>query len=418
MNAAPLPLAWLSLVLCAGCGDDGTQSILDAAVDADVDAAVDVDADGPPSCAATGTPRALVLSLNGTEDVIEVRSLVGGQVLDQGLRFTGVVNPDEVAIRSDGREALVSFGSFGQNYGVVVLELGAGGQSASIRQTLVLGADRRPFGLAYASDSRAVVAMAGGPSGHLLIGLERGPDGMFAAGPSSPVPDDWPLALRRRPGHDQVVLVRALLSSDPDSDIYLLSRNGSGAWAPTGTAAMVTARPFDVAIMPDGATALAATSDPADPITPQDLDGMGLLHRLPISDAGLGANTTLALPGPGGSVAIDPRGRFVLVESPVYELDPMTETPITFVRRFITIPVDAGTYGAPLVEAQPWQALLLHGLAIAPSGHVVRSRELYPDQAPPNERRRLDVLLPAGDGSMMECSSTTLPGQGQLAIAP
>ncbi len=402
--------------MCSGCGDDGMQVTLDAALDANLDALVD--GDGPPTCAAAGTPRALVLSLNGAEDAIEVRSLVGGQVVDQGLRFTGVVNPDEVAIRTDGREALVSFGGFGQSYGVVVLELGEGGQSASIRQTLVLGADRRPFGLAYSSDDHAVVAMAGGPSGHLLIGVERGPDGLFAAGPSSPVPDDWPLALRRRPGHDQVLLVRALLSSDPDSDLYLLSRDGSGEWPPTGTSAMVSARPVDVAMMPDGATALAATSDPADPITPQDLDGAGLLHRLPVSDAGLGADTTLALPGQGGTVAIDPRGRFVLVESPVYQLDPMTGTPITFVRRFITIPYDAGAYGAPLVEPQPWQALLLHGLAVAPSGHVIRSRELYPDQAPAAERRRLDVLLPAGDGSMMECSSTTLPGQGQLAIAP
>jgi hypothetical protein len=87
-----------ALLLCA-CGPDGG-----AAVDAP---RPDV-AEGPPTCSSSGVIRTMVVTLNGDTDSIKVFGVDGGTIVDPNLEFTPVENPDDVAIRSDGLEAVVS----------------------------------------------------------------------------------------------------------------------------------------------------------------------------------------------------------------------------------------------------------------------------------------------------------------------
>src|SRR5689334_19281545 len=109
----------LGLLLAACSSGSGSSS--DAPIEMELDAPP-----GPPTCAASGATRAIVLSINGNQDAIQVLRLDGGQIVDPKISFTTVENPRDVAIRSDGREALISYGDFGQPYGVVVLDLGPG----------------------------------------------------------------------------------------------------------------------------------------------------------------------------------------------------------------------------------------------------------------------------------------------------
>jgi hypothetical protein len=393
--------------LGAACGPDSHTS---------PDAARPDVAEGPPSCNSSGVMRALVVGINGDTDSIRVFALDGGVLVDASLEFPAD-NPDDVAIRSDGLEALVSYGGFGQDYGVYVLELGLGGQQARIKQTLEVGTDHTTWGLAYADDDHAVLAAAAGGTGHFVVTLERTGTGDWAAGMMSPVPGDWPLQLQRRPGASEVLLARADLSADDDTDFYRLARDGSGAYATTGTPAMIVGTPLDMAIAPDGNTMFAATGDPDDPVTSANIDGKGLVHAAPITSSGIGTATTVSIGTPGGMVAADPKGAFIVVDSPIFELDPNTNTPISHERRLYTIPLSGGTLGTPKMTSETTPALLLYGLEVAPSGHVIRSRQLYGFQAPEAEQTPLDILLPDGNGNFEVCATRFLPGQGRFAIA-
>jgi hypothetical protein len=372
--------------------------------------------EGPPTCSASGISRALVVGINGDTDVIRIFGLDGGVLVDANLEFPAD-NPDDVAIRSDGLEALVSFGNFGQNYGVYVFELGLGGQQAALKQTLIIGMDRVPWGLAYADDDHVVLATAAGPTGHNVIAIDRQAGGEWAAGQTALVPDDWPLSLQRRPGASEVILNRADLGSDNDVDFYRLQRDGTGAWKPAGTPAMILDTPLDMGIAPDGNTMFVATDDPADPVSSSNLDGKGLVHAVPLSASGFGTATTVSIASPGSKVAVDPKGAFLITDSPIYEQDPNTGTPISHERRIYTVPLTGGTLGTPKTQTAPWPALLLYGLEVAPSGHVILSRQLYPSQAPEAERTPLDILLPDGNGNFETCATRYLPGQGRFAIA-
>jgi hypothetical protein len=399
------------LISLLGCGPDAKEMQNDAAVDGERI---------PPSCAASGAPKAVVASLNGDTDSIAIMKLDGGQLVDTGTRLATPDNPDDVAIRPDGLEALVSFGDVtaGMPYGVVVIDLPIGGAGASVKQTLMVGTGKRPFGLAYASRDRAVLAYAGGPSGHQVIALERNGSDMWTAGMPSAVPNDWPLILERRPRHEEVVLGRSELASDPGMDFYLLQRGGTGAWMPAGSSVTVSPSPISGAVSWDGNQLYSATSDPADPVSSSNLDGAGLFHSVPIG-ATLGTATTTPLPGPGSTVATDPLGELIVMDSPIYQLSSgRTPTPISYQRRLITIPTEGDVLGTPIAQSTPWDALLLYGLEISTTGLVVRSRQHYFDHMPESEQTPVDVLLPIADGNFVTCSTVFPEGQARFAIAP
>jgi hypothetical protein len=263
-----------------------------------------------------------------------------------------------------------------------------------------------------------VLAYAGGPSGHQVIALDRNGSGMWTAGMPSAVPNDWPLVLESRPGHEEVVLGRSELASDPGMDFYLMQRAGTGAWMPAGSAVTIAPSPITGAVSHDGNTMYSATGDPDDAISSSNLDGAGLLHSIPIG-ANLGAATTTALPSPGSMVAVDPLGKFIVMDSPIYQLSGgSTPSPISYQRRLITIPLDGGSLGTPVAQGTPWDALLLYGLEITTSGHVVRSRQHYYDHMPEAEQMPVDVLLPIADGNYVTCSTVFPEGQARFAVAP
>jgi len=76
----------------------------------------DLGPEGTGPCAKrAGVPdRALVVSLkhDTTPDTVAVYTLEsGGRVVDHGFQFTGVTAPQQVAIRADGAEAIIAYGT-------------------------------------------------------------------------------------------------------------------------------------------------------------------------------------------------------------------------------------------------------------------------------------------------------------------
>ena len=156
------------IVACLACGsgDDLRGPGQPDAGAAEVDAAVDAGASpGISSCGVGPGPRAVVLGENGDADFIRVLRLEAGELHDDGVEFAAD-NPRRVAVRGDGREALVAWGGFGDAYGVTVLSLD--GASAELVDTIELGRGQTPFGVAYGSDDHAVVATAGPNRGTLI----------------------------------------------------------------------------------------------------------------------------------------------------------------------------------------------------------------------------------------------------------
>jgi hypothetical protein len=407
------PMRWLSIIVLAmnplACGPDPAPDVDGGSIDAA--------AGGEASCEPDGARHAVVLLINGATDAVEVRSLDGGQLGEPVLHDETIVNPRAVAIRADGREALIGWGGFGAPYGVARLELGEGGTSATLHPSLELGSDHTTFAVAYGTDDLALLATAGPDDGQ-LVALERGVDGEFVAGPISAVPDNWPLDAAIRNGREQILLARAEVGLDTETDLYLLARDGGGAWQPTGTPGAVAPVVLDVALHPGGDVAYAVAKDPDDTLSVDNLDIGGLLHAVPIGAGGLLPAAHVDIPGPGNRIAVDPGGDFLVVDSPIYTRDETSNTPIARERRLFTIPLSDGVASAPSPPSSSFPALLVDALELTARGALVMSRTLYDNQAPAAERHPVTVSIQVAPGDWQVCSTVFLPGSGELAVAP
>lgn len=404
----------LAVVLgaCGGGGDDDRAGEPDAG-----DGGGEGDAGLPETseCGGASPARAVVVAVNGDTDFVQVLVFEDGALGTEGPSFP-VNNPRGVAMRSNGREAAVVFGGFGDPVGVAIITLEEGGAGATMGDPVDLGSGQTPFGISYASDDHVVVVTAGADIG-TIEAIDRAGDG-FVVGDSTEIPDNWPLEAATRPGHDEVIMVRANLGSDDASDIVRLARSGDG-WAPSGSAGLIGPPVLDVAIHGGGDRLYGSASDPEDPVGTDNLDAPGVLHLLAIGDGGVTTDTTRPLPGLSSFVSIDPHDRFLVIPTAVYEVDGETETPIIRQYRIVTVPLDAaGAPGEPLDVAAPYDALLTYDLDVAPSGHLIHAMELYGGTVPEDQASPVVVRAQPAAGAWEECQRVHLGGAVELAIAP
>lgn len=413
--------AGAALVGALGCGGGGSaagQGGGDASAGGP-DATTGASDDGgmpAPACSTMAPARAVVMAVNGDTDSVQVLELVDGHLVDSDIRFPAD-NPRDVAIRADGGEALIAYGGFGAPYGVMVVTLSDGGASAEVADTVEVGQGETPFGVAYASDDHAVLALASPGDDGSLVALDRS-GGHFQVGTTMTIPNNWPLDVDGRPGADEAVLARANLASDAATDIYRVTRDGDG-WTISGQSAQVAPPSLAVEEHPAGAVLYSATSDPDDRVTPSHLEVDGLLHVLSIDDGGIGEQGTVALPGVASYAAVDPDGGFLVLPVSVYALDPNTGTPIVRSYRLATVELmadgSAGTVDAP---TDPFPGLLFHSLQVAEGGLLVTSMEMYPDQAPAAKQHPVVVWGQTSPGAWVHCQTLYPDGQAQVAIAP
>ncbi len=366
-----------------------------------------------------GSPdHAIVVSYIGDNvDGVRVYTLgSGGTIIDHGLDFGGFSLPRYVAIRPDGREAIVVYGAYATDYGIVVLSIEPDGSAAQVKQNLVIGSAKVTYGAAYASQDHAVIGVASGPTGHQLVALDRDSNGNLAVGQVALIPGDWPLELRGRPGTDQALLLRCDLSADAASEIRPIGLGPSG-WTSIGTSGMVAPPSIQFAVHPNGLRVYSPSYDPNDPGTPSDPVPAGKLHSMHYDTTNLQADPAFDLPKAANTIAVAPDGSFLVVDEPVWDSGANS----TRSYRLQTVTLDAqGTPTGVVVSQSDIPALLLHGFDISGSGLLVTAIELYPDQAPtPGQVYPMKAWKQKQPGQWTaECNTIDVPGLPAMAIAP
>lgn len=441
----------VALVLCALPGicalacSSSTPAPADAAPPGDAPPANDRGPDGPPLPPDAGavdgptadarvpgqcTPmpgvpdRALLVALNtgGTDDRVAVYTLESsGRVVDRGISLTGVHLPQRVAMRADGREALVVYGNLSGDCGVLVVSLEPDGSRADVVDNLTIASGVSPFGVAYGSADHAVVAVvAGGATAHNFIALDRNADGHLAVGPTTAIAGTWPIELAPRPGTDQAVLLRAdLLSEDPAEIIPI--RHDTTGWVSAGASGTVSPASTTFAVHATGKRVYSPTRDLANPGTGGGVPP-GLLSVFRFAGDDLQAEPGFPLPFDTSTIAVAPTGDLLVAPVPVLGPSPSGGAPSTRSYKLQTVSLDGDgvPHGEVVVTEDDFPALLFHGLLIAPNGLLIAGLELYPDQAAkPDEVNPLLVFEQVAPGRWQQvCTPLQLPGQPRIALAP
>ena len=407
------------LVGLAACGSSGGDDAIDARPR--TDGASGVDGAGGSCPARDGErDRAVVLTLNrDAGDTLEVRTLdAGGRLSSTGIVLATPANPRRVVVRDDGREALVAFGAFGIDYGIVRITMEPDGSTAEVAQTLVVGNDRVPFALAYAGHDRAILAMASGPDGHDLIALDRQESGDFMTGPAALIPGNWPLQLLGGPDADRAVLLRVNLAEDTASELMPLARGETG-WVSSGASGSVAPPSIAAAWRPSTSTIYSPASDPEHPATLENLNPPGVLHVFTEAAGALTAAPTFALPNDASTIAAGP-GLLVL-EDPVLEIPPDSDTPNVYSYRLTTVMLDAaGLPTTATTTETPFDALLVEDLAVVSPGLLVTGLILYADRVPIGGTEYPIVVWGADAPGAWEpiCDTVYVDGLPTLAVAP
>lgn len=328
-----------------------------------------------------GDDSAMVMSVNrpGVDtDTVEIWTVAAdGSMVDRGQSFGPIDNPRRVAMRSDGREAICAWGTLGGAWGVSVIQFDADGQNAELVQELAVGSGRTIFGLSYASDDQAIVAVSGGGE-HSLVGLGRNGLGEFAVGNTTPVENDWPLEIIEGPD-GKALVHRANLQTDSASELIPLEQSDTG-WVRAGTSGLVS--PVALHAVRAGDRIYSPSSDPNDRVTAENLETGGILHSFDYSGAEVESRPTFALPNAGSTIVADPQGGYLVVSDIHYELTANGQ-PIARGLRLQTIELGEGeTPEQVIVEDNVIPALLVEGAEISSDGVLVLALSLYLDQVP------------------------------------
>jgi hypothetical protein len=117
-------------------------------------------------------------------------------------------------------------------------------------------------------------------------------------------------------------------------------------------------------------------------------------------------------------IAADPGGRFVVTEGNVYVLDG-NSNPNVVAYTWQTVRVGSdGALGAAFGTTPPADGLLFDDFAIAPTGHLVATRELYLGSVPPAQQYPLELWAQPAWGSWQLCDTAYLSNGAQVAISP
>jgi hypothetical protein len=358
-------------------------------------------------CEATGDAHAVGI----------VMTQRGGKLIDNGLKFTGISLPSRVAMRSDGKEAIVAWGDVGKPYGVAMFSLAPDGSTASLVKSVTLGTGRVPEGIDYVTDDRVMFAVSASDK-HEVVTLDR-KTGLFAETTRAPAPGNFPLEVRRRPGHPEAIMPRTEFGVDKATFVHLMSPNASNAFVSLGTVGNVTPQSIDIGVHPSGNLVYSPTENPADQITPTKLTTTTLVNVFPVSESGLAKPSTVTIPRAASLVAVDPNGKFLVFEGADYSIDPKTQTPVVHQYALITTPLDAaGNIGTPLPESALFPALLFWDMVVSPTGHLLVAENMWQGTVPPDQETPLELRAQTAPGQWTVCQTLYLPAGAKVAVAP
>lgn len=366
--------------------------------------------------------RALLVTSNTlTLDGVAVYRLTSsGRIEDTGAYFGGFDNPRAVAVRGDGREAVVAYGQLDGPCGLVVIAMEPDGSGARVVQRVALENLDVPWSLEYTAADHLVMATEGAPTGHQLLAIDRQPDGGVDVTTRTPIPGDWPIQVVARPGHDEAVLLRANLLDEHFSELIPLQRI-DGGWVPSGASARIVPATIALAAHPSGERIYSPSYDAGmgGPGIPE-----GVLFISHFDGGSLVPDMSLRSPLPSSPLAVTPDGNTLVLTAPILGVDSQGR-PATRRYKLQTVPLDAT--GSPTGPAQvapdsdSFPGLLFHGFVIGQGNYLVIAHELYPDQVENDggTQYRLQAWEQvSAAGWKPVCEPQWLTGQPRVGLAP
>jgi hypothetical protein len=290
------------------------------------------------------------------------------------------------------------------------------GSTAKLVKSVQLGTGRMPEGIDYVTDDRVMLAVSANV--HEVVTLDR-KNGIFAETTRVPAPGNFPLEVRRRPGHAEAIMPRTEFGVDTATFVHLMSPNASNAFMSLGTVGNVTPQSIDVGVHPSGNFVYSPTGNPAQPITPTNLTTSTLVNVFSVSESGLAKGTTATIPRAASLMAVDPNGKFLVFEGADYSIDPKTQTPVVHQYALITTPLDAtGNVGAPLPESAMFPALLFWDMVVSPTGHLLLAENMWQGTVPAGQETPIELRAQTSPGQWTVCQTIYPPAGAKIAIAP
>ncbi len=374
-------------------------------VDAGTDAALPITT----KCKDDLPGRAVVVGVDGAKDEIRFFTHTGGKLIDNNLSFTGLENPSKVAVRADGREAAIAWGGFnvGQ-YGVVVYSFEKDGTSPTLVKVVTLGSGLLPYAITYVGNDRLLVAYSGGTT-HTLVTVDRSAS-TFVETSRIAGPGNFTYALGGRAKTGTAVLARTELSVDKVSYLHLVAPNDAGAFVSSGTVDQVDPSSIDMRMHPNELFAYSQTGNPVDKPTNFMLNVTGIIHVSQIDATGVSQLQDRTTPREGNRLAIDPQGRFIVLEGNVYTQG-IGQTPAVKSHAFNTAPLGAdGKLGAFMPESLNLPGLIIDDMLVTPSGHMLVG--VSKDATV----RALLVMAQISPGDWQVCEEHVLTGSATIAM--
>jgi hypothetical protein len=405
--------AAIVVAAAAACGGSSSHSNPDGpSTDAPPgDATV---SDGLSRCDASAAPHAMLVAISA-DDAVDLYQLTN-KFTSTGIRLKGgFTTPSHIVMRDDGVEALAVYGGFGMPTGVLVISVAPDGSNAQLAQVIQISTTYTGISVDYADHDHAVLALEG-TSTDQVVGLTRQTNG-FVAGPMVAAPADYPLQVAAHPGRQDVLYSRSQVGVDLTLDIYTLQESGN-SWHAVGSHASVADQGISIGVHPTGNALYVPTGDPKNPVSSANLNAPGLLHTVQIGTGTFTEVPTIATPRVGALIAVDPGAHFVVVEGTIYMLDAQNN-PNAYAYDWQTIRI--GTDYLPTMAYEstpPVDGLLFDDIKVAPSGHLVAARELYPNLAPPGQQYPLELWAQPSWGAWQLCDTAYLTNGAHVAISP
>lgn len=362
--------------------------------------------------ASTSSKGMMALALiNGTQDEIALLNYQDGCLIDNGARLRERVdNPRHVAIRNDGKEALVAYGAVDKVSGVLVVELDPSNAGARVAQNIVFGDQSLPEGVTYSDADHAVIV--GGMSAlDKIVTISRQSNGQFELGETHDVVGDFVLGATRS-GTTPVIL-RGRLGQGEPVELAGLSFQNNG-YSMQGESILI-----------DGALNMA--SHPTLPVTyvpgknPNEergnLEPTGHLHIARSEGGSLRREETFTIPAQGSKIDVASDGKTMVLDAARGQL---TSGGYPEVIGYVLQTVTLDAAGLPIdanIISDTLTMLLFNDLKIAPDGNIVLSKELFDHQAEEALSHPVSILKNTNGAWSEHCDDLHLGGQVKLGFA-
>jgi hypothetical protein len=323
----------------------------------------DVDADQQD---ARAVPLLVTMNEAGDASVGVLVLKSDGAIEDPGARVELPKNARAFALRPDGREAVVVYGTGASaDKAAVFIEITDDFSGAEISQNLPLESQHSATSAVFTGDNSVALTMRG-PADDFVLTLAR--DTMWQKGPQATC-GAGPIALHRTAQTDEMMVLRTDFGGNFESMATPVKRASDGTWEVTGMP--VDFAPYtinDVEVIGD--RMYVPTEEPE---TKADLNPHGRIAVYERESAGSWTHRdTLLISDDAAQIAVSRDENVIVLNDAVKSLDPTGTVPIIERHDLVTVELDAnGAMSEVIGERTPLGKELIRGMLFGPNETLV-----------------------------------------------